>query len=219
MSKATKNGAAVVDVEAETRTDKAREDRFVHERPYCADVVIIGTAHMLHHRYDCEQVKIQSEGGKGTKTKKTDNVESYLYRVPGTGEVGVAAVCIKAALLEAGKSFQDPRSPRKSARDLLKASVFVTPEVPSLGKKTWDFLHQAGACVQRNRITRVRPGFTEGWRLEFTINVIQPSLVPAAFLQKLVTHAGQFCGLGDWRPDYGRFRIESFKTRDTVEAR
>lgn len=188
------------------------------DAPYSVEVTIEGVAPMLCHRYDCAAVEAKAKAAKGSATKKTDNLESYVYRDPDTGEIGIPGKNMKACLVEASRSVQDPRSPRKCARDLIRASIFVTPDIASLGKKTWDFEDKQGVILQRSRITRVRPAFRKGWRLDFQINVTQPVYVTPELLETVVKQAGAFAGLGDFRPDYGRFTIRKFEAKPFADV-
>lgn len=203
---------ATVDIARETTSQAARDARLQFDSPYRAIVKIRGVAMMLMHRYDPASVEAKANEGKGTKGKKTDNVESYVARDE-DGYICMPAVNVKACLRTAGAAFQDPRSKRKSAKDLLRAAVFVEPELARIndGVKDWDFLDSRGACVNMSRITRVRPGFREGWTLDIEVRVGQPSLVPPEMLERVIRYAGDFCGLGDNRPDYGRFTIASIE--------
>lgn len=214
MGKNGTKATAVLDVAAESCGPRARIERLALELPYSVAVVVEGVAPLLCHRYDCAEVEAKARAAKGSATKKTDNLESYVYRVPETNEIGIPGRNLKACLVDAARSTQDPRSPRKSARDLVRASIFVTPEVASLGKNTWDFEDKQGVIVQRGRVTRIRPGFAKGWRLSFAVNVVQPAYVPPELLENVVKTAGAFVGLGDFRPDYGRFTIRSFEVRN-----
>jgi len=177
------------------------------------NVAVEGVVALLFHKYDCAEVEAKSAAKKGSATKKTDNIESFLYREPTTGALCLPAQNIKACLVEAGRSIPDPRSPRKSARDLLRAAILVEPEyvVFDKGPKTWDYLDKRGAVIQRNRITRVRPALNAGWRLSWTIHVTQPTYITPLLVEEVVKAAGAFNGLGDFRPDYGRFAIRSFE--------
>lgn len=217
-AKAGKNGTAEIrDATTDLGGEAARAARFDPEKPYSVEVEIEGVAPLLMHRYDFGDVNTKAEAGKGSATKKTDNLESYLYRDPETNEIGIPAVAMKACLAEAAKSFQDPRSKRKSARDLVKASIFVSPEVAPLGKATWDYEDKQRAVVNMSCICRVRPAFKKGWRARFQINVVQPALVSKDFLEALVKNAGSFLGLLDQRPDYGRFTIRAFEVKPFIE--
>lgn len=223
MSAATsrKNGSGksvnISDASLDHQGAAAREARFDPEKPYSVEVEVEGVAAILCHRYDTADVEAKGAAGKGSSAKKTDNLESYVYRDPDSGECGIPAVAIKACLAEAAKNFQDPRSKRKSARDLVKASIFVTPEVASLGKKMWDYEDRQSAVVNMSRITRVRPAFRKGWRIAFQVNVLQPTLIPKDVLESMLKTAGSFCGLLDQRPDYGRFTIRKFEVRPYIE--
>jgi len=172
-------------------------------------VEICGTAVLLCHRYDVEAVEAKGAARKGSIEKKTDNVESYLYRMP-DGTCGIPGTMLKAAICQAAKSHRDPRSPRKSAYDLLRAGVRVINDA-SLGKKEPDYLDKRRVVVQQNAVPRTRPAFKEGWTLKFMIDVIIPDYVDEAFLNQLLVDAGRLCGLGDFRPDFGTFRVTSFK--------
>lgn len=50
------------------------------EEPYIVAVAIEGTAPILFHRWSCEDVAEKANAKKNSKAKKTDNVESYVYR-------------------------------------------------------------------------------------------------------------------------------------------
>lgn len=218
------NGTMVLhDESQETTGEAAREARFVHEKPYQALVTVEGVAHLICHKFDCDEVEAKAAASKGSKTKKTDNLESYVYRVPGTNECGIPGKNVKAMLTSkkngAAKSFSDPRSKMKSAAEMMQASIFVEPEVASLGKKTWDFVDRSHMNVQNRGIVRLRPGFTKGWHLSFIVNVVQPALVPPEFLRQVIDHAGNFCGLGDSRPDYGRFVVVEYEVNPFVSSR
>jgi hypothetical protein len=96
--------------------------------------------------------------------------------------------------------------------DLLKASVVPFEEfgVVNDGKATWEFVDCRRVVIQRAGITRRRPAFFEGWTIEFKVQVLQPEYVSPSKLHDIISHAGQFCAIGDFRPTYGRFRIDSF---------
>lgn len=180
--------------------------------PYAVEVTVVGVADLLMHRWDTEDVEKKGAAGKGSKDKKTDNVEAYLYRMK-DGTIGIPPSNFKAALCEAGRYLQDPRSPRKSARDLFRACLIVS-EGGSLGVETWDYLDKRRVCVQRNAVARTRPAFLAGWKASFIVQVTAGEMVGVDLLSDAVTRAGQFVGLCDFRPDFGRFRVESFKVLD-----
>ena len=48
--------------------------------PYSVEITITGTAPVLFHRWSCEDVEAKATAAKNSKTKKTDNIEAYIYR-------------------------------------------------------------------------------------------------------------------------------------------
>lgn len=87
--------------------------------PYRAQITIVGTAPLLFHRWNCESVESKARAKKGSAEKKSDDVESYVYRTE-KGELAIPGEYLRGAIVGAAKYQQDPRSPRKSASDLFK---------------------------------------------------------------------------------------------------
>jgi hypothetical protein len=109
--------------------------------PYIAHVTIEGTADMLFHRWNCEAVAEKAGAAKGSKAKKSDDVESYVYRND-VGELCLPGEYVRQSVIAAAKFRQDPRSPRKSASDLFKAAIVSLTNLATLGKTNWDYLDQ-----------------------------------------------------------------------------
>jgi hypothetical protein len=179
--------------------------------PYRAQVTIRGDADLLFHRWNCEAVEAKSKAAKGSAAKKADNIESYVYR-DADGELCVPGEYLRQAIIGAAKFRQDPRSPRKSAQDLVKAAVVSLTQLATLGIKTWDYEHRCRVQVQRNGITRVRPAISAGWTATFIFLVNLPEYVPDEMLYGLISDAGRLIGIGDFRPTYGRFQVTQFGT-------
>ena len=185
--------------------------------PYIAVFQITGTAPILLHGWNIEAVESKGNAAKGSKAKKTDDIESYIFR-DAHGHVGVPMHYICSALSDAGRSMQDPRSPRKSFRDLLRAILIPMPTpdtvAPFLPKtKQWEFVHRGRVVVQRAAITRSRPAFQAGWRIGFEVMVNAPEYLAPTSLQELINKCGRLNGFCDGRPSYGRFVLSDFDTR------
>lgn len=183
--------------------------------PYIAEVRIVGTSRMLFHRWDADAIDEKAKAAKGSAAKKTDNVESYVYREPGKGKK-LGPICLpgeylRQSIITAAKSHQDPRSPRKSAKDLVTAGVVSLTELASLGVTEWDFLDRRRVMVQRNGVNRTRPGFETGWTATIQLQVLTPQYIQPDFLLKILNQAGLLVGVADFRPTYGRFQVSSFE--------
>jgi hypothetical protein len=177
--------------------------------PYRVEVDLTGTADMLFHRWNNEGVAGKAAARKNSAAKKTDDIESYVWRNP-KDELCIPGEYLRQAIVHAAKYRQDPRSPRKSAMDLFKASIVALTALASLGTKKWDYEDRRRAVIQRNAITRVRPAMLSGWKATFELLVLSPEYIDEAMLQDTIVQAGMLIGLADYRPTYGRFRVTKF---------
>lgn len=60
--------------------------------------------------------------------------------------------------------------------------------------------------VQQAKVVRTRPLF-ENWSLDVALNV-NMEIFNEAEITRILEHCGQNTGLCDWRPKYGRFKVE-----------
>ena len=201
MSTATAIGPEVTNGAAET---------IEISTPYRVEIELCGAADMLLHRWNCDAVEAKAKSAKGSAAKKTDNIESYVYRND-AGELCVPGEYLRQAVISAAKFRQDPRSPRKSAMDLVKAAVINLTPLASLGINAWDYEHKCRVQVQRNGVTRVRPAIKSGWTARFIFMVNLPEYVSPELLHGLLNDAGRLIGIADFRPTYGRFMVTHFE--------
>lgn len=198
---------------SDKQTTNGADDAIKLSEPWVAEVRLKGCSDFLFHRWNNEAVEAKAKARKNSAAKKTDNVESYVYR----NEEGILCIpgeYLRGAMVGAAKFRQDPRSPRKSAQDLFKAAIISLPPLASLGKKEWDYEDRRRVVIQRNGITRVRPAMRSGWQAEFRLLVNLPEYVDDVLFQDVLTMAGKLIGLGDFRPTYGRFDVTRFDTKE-----
>lgn len=178
--------------------------------PYVVSVTVEGAADFLFHRWNSEAVDEKAKAAKGSKAKKTDDLESYVYRND-DGELCIPGEYLRMAVVNAAKFRQDPRSPRKSAMDLYKAAVVALTPLASLGVSKWDYEDKRRVVIQRNGVNRVRPAMKAGWQASFDIQVALPEYVDRNSLRETIEQAGRLIGVGDFRPTFGRFGIVAFE--------
>lgn len=189
-------------------------ESFLHP-PYRCEVTIQGTSPILFHRWNCEAVEEKANAAKGSKAKKSDNVESYVYR-NSDKQLCLPGEYLRMSCIWAAKFRQDPRSPRKSAMDLYKAGLICETELSPIlmdGKPMteWSYLDQRRVVIQRSGITRQRPAIEQGWTAKLYFLVLTPQYISSFDLQSVMTQAGQLVGLADFRPTYGRFAVQHFE--------
>lgn len=197
INEATNGGAATIEM----------------SEPYVAVVGIEGVADFLFHRWNPDAVDAKAGAAKGSKAKKSDDIESYVYRNE-AGELCIPGEYLRMAIIGAAKFRQDPRSPRKSAMDLFKAGVVTLTNLASLGTKDWDYEDRRRVVIQRNGVNRTRPAMRVGWGAEFEIQVNLAEYINPQMLNETIGAAGRLIGLGDFRPTFGRYVVTKFELQN-----
>jgi len=179
------------------------------QKPYYINIRIQGTVPFLFHRWNTEEVELKSNAQKNSKIKKTDNLESYVFRHP-NGNLAIPGLYLRSSVVTAAKAFPDPRSPRKSCRDLINACLICNTEYGDTGNKQWDYEDKRRVVIQRSAITRTRPALNTGYEVELVFSMTQPELIQDTLIYNMFDYAGKFCGIGDFRPIFGLFKIIKF---------
>jgi hypothetical protein len=68
------------------------------------------------------------------------------------------------------------------------------------------FIDMRSVKVQQARLQRTRPKFDD-WSLEFTL-MFNPDVLDKRSVLKAMEDAGAMCGIGDFRPRFGRFSVK-----------
>lgn len=72
-----------------------------------------------------------------------------------------------------------------------------------------NFRITVGVRVNQSRVMRTRPIFHD-WSLTFDVSVSTDVVTDAAQLRRWIESAGEYVGIGDWRPRYGRYLVSEF---------
>lgn len=147
-------------------TTNGAAEIIAHSEPYTVSVQLTGSADFLFHRWNCEAVDEKARAAKNSKAKKTDDIESYVYRND-VGELCIPGEYLRQSIIHAAKFKQDPRSPRKSAMDLYKAGVValtaLAPVVSASLRLGADGRCQVGKGVACRGGERQAAGAGEAW--------------------------------------------------------
>lgn len=183
------------------------------QKPYRVAVQLEGVCPLMFHRWNNESVEAKSKAKKGSLEKKTDDIESFLWRND-KGEVCIPGEYVRQSVIHASKYEQDPRSPRKSLMDLMKAALVSLTDLASTGLKEPDYLDKRRVVIQRSAVTRTRPALKEGWKAGFILMCNLPEYLPPQRLNLILQQAGRIVGLADFRPSFGRFSVIKFELLD-----
>lgn len=149
------------------------------------------------------------------KRKKTDEDHEEIARIEwhaslytdDDGRLAMPGENIEACLIDGAKKSKLGKQS--------KSSVFIdgTPVVEYGGrKKAADLWGDAqyrdirGVKVGMARTMRCRPIFRQ-WSIDVDVKY-NPDLIDRSDVLKSMCDAGQQCGLGDFRPKFGRFEVE-----------
>ena len=170
------------------------------------DVTIKGVSPLLQHRFPVPDEDPKWKDHFGVQDYSEDVLKA-LY-VDEQGTIYQPADHILGALIKAATDFKMPGKGKKTYKDLIKSTVFIYPDAIPHKIKEWK-TDRKPVVIQRARIIRERPRFDE-WELDFAIEVTDTQL-PIASLKRILEHAGNYKGIGDYRPRYGRFMVTKFK--------
>lgn len=196
---------------AESQVSNGAQELIAVTAPYRFAATVCGDAPLLFHSWNIEAIEEKAAAKKGSEAKKIDNIESYAYRTDG-GVLGIPGANFQACLREAGRYVPDPRSPRKSSMDLIRAGIVPLDIVaPFHGNPiVWDFEDRRRVTVMRAGVTRTRPAMNVGWEITFSMLVTTPEYLSPELVRQIIGQAGRTVGLCDFRPTYGRFSVVRF---------
>lgn len=148
------------------------------------------------------------------KRKKTDadyeemaHLEFLAGLYMGTDGPILPTYMIDAMLVAAAKKSREGQLVKSSCFCLNHARLEY--EGPRTAEELWadeSFRFSALVRVQAARVARMRPIF-HNWAATVTFH-LEPTLVNPSRLDEWMAVAGTQIGLGDWRPQYGRFQAE-----------
>jgi hypothetical protein len=114
---------------------------------------------------------------------------------------------IEATLINAAKKIK--RGKQAQAGILCTGNFPLMYDGPQTLEELWELAPYRLTCgvrVQRNRIMRTRPRFNE-WQVKIDVQY-DPQLLNPSEVAAIVKRAGEEIGFGDWRPKFGRFKIQ-----------
>ena len=177
-----------------------------------------GQAALLMHNgamADKRNPFVQSIGkitGKGKNKTDADLLElsrlEFLGGIyaNGNGPMLPAELLFATLLNGAKKSKQGPVFKAGVIIENHADLIYEGPRSPEKMWKSGDYHYTCRAKVGQSSVMRTRPRFDE-WAVEFDVSFL-PEVVDRETVIEAANKAGLMVGLGDWRPQYGRFTVE-----------
>lgn len=133
-----------------------------------------------------------------------EEAEKKTYRTE-DGKLFLPSTHFKAAMVKAATDFK--MTGRKSYKEYVKAGLFIDETEIVLDQQKYE-IFACPVVIQRARVMSWRPMFKE-WSCKFTIELAD-EMLNITDIKQILEAAGRFKGVGDFRPEHGRFAIESF---------
>lgn len=175
------------------------------------DVKIKGISPLLQHRFSEDKlIGIKKQGGDKKLSEDDKRVAASQFLYLSGKKVMQPAVHIEGAMIKAATELRLAGAGKKTYKDLLKASLFVSPEAIIHKNQAWEVDGRPVVNPStRGRSMCYRPRF-ESWELDFQMEVLDDRADEDA-IQEILKLAGLRQGIGSYRPRFGRFEVTSFK--------
>ncbi|MCP3868332.1 MAG: hypothetical protein GY703_09610 [Gammaproteobacteria bacterium] len=180
---------------------------------------IVGeSALLMHSDKFCDPLSAASKAHSTLTKKKTKTDEDHesIARSEWMGglywdqEIGIhlPTRCIRKSLIE-GARFH------KLGKQIERAVLFLDEKVrlhydgPNDPTKLFDqgiFVDRRSVVINRKRVMRTRPRFSQ-WSVEGGFMLDEAQLSQSDLIRAM-EHAGRYCGVGDYRPMFGRYSVE-----------
>lgn len=167
------------------------------------DVSIEGVAPLLMNKFT-ETKTSESKRGKKVYVPE-EEAEKKTYRTE-KGKLYLPNTHFKASMTKAATDFK--MSGKKSYKDYIKSGVFIDEQEIILEQQEYE-IFACPVVIQRARVMSWRPIF-KNWSCSFTIDITD-DFINTTTLKEILKMAGKYKGVGDFRPEYGRFKVTKFK--------
>ncbi len=164
-------------------------------------VKVEGKATLLMNKFSVEE-KTTSRAKKVYVAE--DEAEKKTYRTK-EGKLFLPSTHFKAAMVKAATDFK--MTGRKSYKDYVKSGIFIDETEIVLDQQKYE-IFACPVVIQRARVMSWRPMFKE-WSCQFTLELAD-EMLKVDDIKEILEAAGRFKGVGDFRPEHGRFVVKSF---------
>lgn len=172
------------------------------------EVEVSNASPMLMNRFLDKSIDAKSKKRTGAQTEADIEEKLYLY----DGKAHIPAVYFRNSIVEASKQFKITGKGKSTYSKLIGATVEVTPEMIPIEGGYEPFRIAAVNPMTKGRMMVTRPRFNK-WSAKFKI-VLHDESVPVEVMNEVLTQAGNYVGVGDWRPEkkgmFGKFIITKY---------
>lgn len=162
-----------------------------------------------------------TEGPKNTrggKASSEDEAKMGLY-LDKEGNIVIPADVLLGVLKSSAVDFKVPGKGKKTFKNYIDSGLEIVPEAPPLISDGGWVIDVRPVAIKGSKILRSRPRFDD-WKVQFTIQLNDPETFLDPYdkeygggsnIHDILEAAGQFKGICDYRPRFGRFKVTRFE--------
>lgn len=166
-------------------------------------VKIKGISPLIMHKY------IVVEDSSSKRGKKIylpeEEAEKVAYRTA-EGKLCLPTAHFKAAMVKSATDFT--AKGKKTYKDFIKSGLMFEDIETILDQQEYE-VYSCSVVIARSRILRSRPRINK-WSCEFVIELIDEMWLNQSIVKEILEAAGKYKGVGDNRPEFGRFIVAEF---------
>jgi hypothetical protein len=175
------------------------------------DVEIRGVRGLLMHS-TAAMHKPKSSKVKSSEHDPEQEAKDALY-LNSEGKICVPSMAVLSAMRKAATNLKKAGAGKKTLKDYVFSGLQIEPDLIPLPNQKYE-VDIRPVVVMRARILRARALFKE-WGLKFKVNIVDSDTWDPGMVRKVLTEAGQYQGLLDFRPLFGTFEVVSVKNAET----
>lgn len=171
------------------------------------DVTIKGIKPLLHH----STFAMTLPKNKKVKSSEHDPVEEAALCLYTNEEKKscVPFMHLLSAMRKAATNLKKGGAGKKTLKDFVFSGLQISPDLIVLDNQDYVVDIQM-VRVGTARVPRARPLFKQ-WGITFQITIVDEQTWDAGTVRQVLEEAGKYQGVGDFRPLYGTFTVESMK--------
>lgn len=123
-------------------------------------------------------------------------------------EICFPAEAVKDSIVTSANRFTDPDADVGTLAARVEKCVQVMPPLISFKVKNHELFKRAAQVNNRRHNICPRP-MIQDWELTFELSSDD---LPMTTVREILDRAGEFTGIGNYIPDFGRFKVTSFET-------
>jgi hypothetical protein len=161
---------------------------------------------MLFHNVESMLLKKPSAIKHDVWEESDEVFQSRLYREG--GKLVIPSRVWKGLMISAAKkSGMRQVGKRSGYADMVKALVFIQNGFVIEEGDAALSTHKAFVAVQKSKVLRIWPK-AESWSGKLTMIIGDEKQLPVEVVRELLTFGGAFVGIGDYRPEFGRYTVQ-----------